>query len=151
VTDRTAGRRSGVDPSVSDRYRTPVDPQAIVRRLTGVDLTGGASTVESDPIHQAAAAKGAALVQAFSSAAPGQRSLLEVYGEWKSQQAGAAAAAKATSPGEELAMYIGRRKAAKKIRNGATPAEAMASGHKSYAKNGGRASFGEWAQRAGRS
>lgn len=61
--------------------RSDADTRAIVARLVGADLGSGSTGANGDPLErkcrQAVAAKGAAVVQAFTSAAPGQSSLAD--------------------------------------------------------------------------
>jgi len=145
-------------PAASRRARPRVDAERIARDgLTPVDISGGATTAETERRRQeqAAASKQYVLSRALDGRVPNDAaqllaskranadgpSLIELYARWREQTAAKGAA-------EAEALGASRRKIAKRLRQGHPPTRAMSDGYGKYRRLGGHLSLEDWARRA---
>jgi hypothetical protein len=114
------------------------DSDAWLGRLVGVDGSGGASTAGNRD--NTAKAILAGFTNGLGSGPP---NLLEAYARWKAAQK----AAPSPADPEAVAMRKSRKKLARSLREGASPAAAVVAAHARYKKHGGRSSLAVWARR----
>lgn len=151
-TDPFARRRSGSRDDVAEALHRLVDPKAVARSVVPVPLEGSTAAERkrrqqerAEQIEAAAAAKAHAVVSTFTTAAPGQTSLVEAYRAYKAAQRSLGGTA---SPTEIVALDRSRRKVAKALQKGVGLGEALRKGHRRYMKSGGVSGFAEWVDRA---
>jgi len=137
------------DPTHPDQ-----NAQELVRRLKGIDLTGGAGTAgtslspDEATLTVGRASKTKAVAGALAS--PPGSSLLSAWTAWKASQAPAVEVAKAADAQadiEHAAMKKSARRLAKHLSEGVSAPVACSLAHQHYKAKGGKSTFAVWAQR----
>lgn len=125
-----------------------------VRRLKGIDLTGGGSTagrsLSPDEATLTTGRASTAKAVAGATASPPGTALLQAYARWRESQAGAVSLTKASDAHADVeakAMKKSAKRLAKHLREGMAPSVACVRAHEHYRKHGGRSGLPVWAKR----